>query len=136
MLSDSQGIEQCLGRVLMHAVPSVDHAGLTQLGDEMARTGGRMPHHDDIGCHRLEVAHGVGQGLPLHQARPAGSHVHRVCAEPLLGYLERCACSGTRLEEEIYDGLTAQSRYLLDGPGADLLHRLGGVENQQDLLGG
>src|SRR5262249_22638965 len=37
-------------------------------------------------------------------------------------------------EEEIHDRRAAQRRHLLDRPLADLLERLGGVENQPDLL--
>ena len=54
----------------------------------------------------------------------------RVGAQPLLGDLERRARPRARLEEQVDDGPAAQRRHLLDRPRADLLHRLGGVEDR------
>ena len=61
--------------------------------------------------------------------------VQRVGAQALLGDLERGARARARLEEQVDHGLAAQRRHLLDRPRADLLHRLGGVEHERDLLG-
>jgi hypothetical protein len=58
----------------------------------------------------------------------------RVGAEALLGNLERRARAGARLEEQVHDRLAAQRGHLLDGARAHFLHRLGGVEDERDLL--
>ena len=55
--------------------------------------------------------------------------------QPLLGELERDARARRRLEEQIDDRRAAQRRHLLDRALADLLERLGGVENEPDLVG-
>ena len=72
---------------------------------------------------------------PLETREPDDGDVHRVRGQPLLGELERDAGAGGRLEEQIDDGLAAERRHLLDRPLADFLERLGGVENEPDLLG-
>src|SRR5262249_37589799 len=60
----------------------------------------------------------------------------RIGAQPLFGDLERGPRPRARLVEQVDDGLAAQGRHLLDRPLADLAHRLGGVEDQEDLVGG
>ena len=71
---------------------------------------------------------------PLRHARARRRDVHRVGREALLGELERDARARRRLEEQVDDRRAAQRRHLLDRPLADLLERLGGVENQTNLL--
>jgi hypothetical protein len=52
-----------------------------------------------------------------------------------LGHLERGASPRARLEEQVHHRAPAQRRHFLDGPVRNLLHRLGGVEDEHDLLG-
>ena len=72
---------------------------------------------------------------PLTTLEVAIGDVERVGAQPLLGDLERRPRPRARLEEQVDDRPAAQRRHLLDRPRADLLHRLGGVEHEHDLLG-
>ena len=134
-IADGERVEQGLRGVLVHAVAGVDDAGPAQPRGQVSGPGGLVPEDDDVGGHRLEVAQRVGQGLALRDARPGGRDVDGVGAQALLGDLERGAGAGARLEEQVHDGVPAQGRHLLDRPRADLLHGLGGVENQQDLVG-
>src|SRR5204863_6214351 len=62
--------------------------------------------------------------------------VERIGAQALLRDLERGARARARLVEHVDDGLAAQRRHFLDRPLADFAHRLGGVENEIDLVGG
>ena len=72
---------------------------------------------------------------PLLTEEPAAATFTVSAREPLLGELEGDAGPGGGLEEEVDDGLAAQRRHLLDRPLADFLERLGGVEDEPDLLG-
>ena len=71
---------------------------------------------------------------PLTTLDAGDGDVQRVGAEPLLGDLERRARARARLVEQVDDRLAAQRRHLLDRPLADLAHRLGGVEDEVDLV--
>src|SRR5437879_1857747 len=62
---------------------------------------------------------------PARQQRPRPAHRD----------LERNAGAGGGLKEQMDDRLAAQCWYLLDGPLRHFLERLGGVEDQPDLLG-
>ena len=71
---------------------------------------------------------------PFSTLDAATAMFERVGAQPLLGDLERGAGARARLVEQVDDGLAAQRRHLLDRPLPDLAHRLGGVENEIDLV--
>ena len=103
--------------------------------EQVRRAGRRVPHHDHVGRHRLEVAHRVEERLPLGDARRRGRNAERVGAQPLFRDFERRARPRARLEEQVDDGAAAKRRDLLDRAAADLLHRLGGVEDQRDFVG-
>ena len=70
---------------------------------------------------------------PLRTLEPDGD-VHRVGRQALLGELERDARARRVLEEQIDDRRAAERRHLLDGALADLLERLGGIENEKYLF--
>ena len=135
-LADGERVEQRLRRVLVHAVAGVDDARRGR----SARESGRRPTQEwrmtsmsgAIASRFSAVSTSVS---PLTTRGRARGDVERVRGQPLLGDLERRARARAGLEEEVDDRLAAQRRHLLDRPGADLLHRLGGVEDQHDLLG-
>src|SRR5213593_2835147 len=64
----------------------------------------------------------------------SGSDAHGVGREPLLRELEGDAGPGGGFEEQVDDRLAAQGGHFLDGPLGHLLERLGGVEDQADLV--
>src|SRR5690606_28156386 len=88
-----------------------------------------------IDPHGLEVARGIDQSLPLLHAGAGRGDIDRIGGEPLLGELEGHSRPGRGLEEEVDNGLASQYRDLLDGPFADLLEGLGGVEDSGNLVG-
>ncbi len=133
--ANRERVEQRLRRVLVHAVAGVDDRRAADAREQVRRARRGVPHHDHVGRHRLEVAHGVDERLALGHARGRGRDAERVGAQALLRDLERRARARARLEEEVHDRPAAQGRHLLDGAAANLLHRLGGVEDERDLVG-
>src|SRR6266581_1337263 len=122
--------------MLVLAVARVDHIGADAPRQELRGTRRRVTHDHHVDPHRLEVARGVYERLPFLHGAPARRHVHGVGGEPLLGELEGDAGPGRGFEEEIDDRLAAQRRDFLDSALGHFFERLGGVENESDLLGG
>ena len=132
VLADREGVEQRLRRVLVHAVAGVDD----RRPGRCAPAGGSAPDE----AWRITIMSGaiasrfsaVSTSVsPLTTLDVAIGDVERVGAQALLGDLERRARARARLEEQVDDRLAAQRRHLLDRARADLLHRLGGVEDQR-----
>lgn len=64
-LANREGVEQCLGGMLMLAIATVDHMGAHMLGQD-ARSSLLLAAHDDkIAVHGIERLGRVGQGLAL-----------------------------------------------------------------------
>ena len=102
--ADGERVEQRLRRVLVRAVAGVDDAMLWSCAaTKSARARRRVPQHDGVGAHRLEVPDRVEQRLALGHARRLRADVHDVGAEALAGDLERRARARRRLEEEVHD---------------------------------
>src|SRR5690606_28884483 len=134
MVADREDVEQSLRRMLVPAIARVDHVRRDAVGEELRGTGRGVTDHDHVDPHRLEIARRVDERLALLHAGSRGRDVHGICGQPLLGELERDACARRRLEEQVDDRLAAQHRHLLDRALADLLERLGGVEDRADLF--
>ena len=134
VVAQREHVEQPLRGMLVRAVAGVDDVRLDALGEELRRAGRAVADHDHVDPHRLEIARRVDERLALRHARPRRGDVHRVGRQALFGELERDARARRRLEEQVDDRRAAQRRHLLDRPLADLLERLGGVENQLNLL--
>src|SRR5476651_2288042 len=120
--------------MLVRAVARIDHVGLDALGQKVRRAGGAVANDDHVDTHGFEIPRRVHQRLPLRDARPRRGDAHRVGRETLFGELEGDAGAGGGFEEEVDDGRPAQGGHLLDGPLADLLERLRGVEHETDLV--
>ena len=129
VVAQREQVEQPLRRMLVRAVAGVDHVRLDALGEELRRARRAVADDDHVDPHRLEIARRVDERLALRDARARRGDVHRVGRQPLLGELERDARARRRLEEQVDDRRAAQRRHLLDRALADLLERLGGVEN-------
>ncbi len=123
-----------MGGVLVGAVTSVDDVRLNALGEKLSGPGCAMSHDDHVDAHRLEVTSRIDECLALRHRRSRRRDVDGVSREPLLRELEGDAGASRRLEEEIDDRRPPEGRHLLDRPLADLLERLGGVENEPNLL--
>src|SRR2546430_4745539 len=135
-VADREQIEQRLGGVLVLAGGGVDDVGANAVAEELRGSRRRMPDHHHVDPHRLEVLRGVDERLALLHRAAGRGHVHRVGREALFGELEGDARTGGGLEEQVDDGLAAQGGHLLDGALGYFLERLGGVEDEADLLGG
>ena len=132
--ADRVDVEQPLRGVLVHAVAGVDHAGIEHPRQQVGGARGVMADHHRVDLHRLDGAGGVGEALPLLRAGGRAGQVDGVGRQPLGGQLEAGAGAGGRLEEQVGDGLALQRRDLLDLARGDLLERVGGIEQQLDLL--
>jgi hypothetical protein len=134
VVADGEQVQQRLRGMLVPTVACVDDVGGDPLRQEPRRARGRVADHDHVDAHGLQVARRVHQRLALGHAGARGRDVHRVRRQALLGELEGDARPGGRLEEEVDDGLAAEDRHLLDGALADLLERLGRVQDGADLV--
>src|SRR5438105_2648367 len=135
LVADREQVEQRLGGVLVLAVARADDVGADAVAEERGGAGRRMTDDHHIDPHRFEVAGRIDQRLAFLDRAAAGHHVDRVRREAFFGELERDAGTGRGFEEQVDDRLAAQRRHLLDGPLGDLFERLGGVEDQADLIG-
>src|SRR5688572_3592090 len=93
-----------------------------------------MSYHDHVDTHRLQVARGIDQRLALRNARAGCGDIHSVRRQPLLGKFEGDPGARRVLEEEIDYCRPSKRRHLLDCSLAYLLERLGGVENETNLV--
>src|SRR5262245_32963607 len=133
-LTDGEGIEERLCRVLVGAVPGVDDRRAADAREQVWRARLGVADHDEVGGHRLEVLRRIDEALTLHEARRRGREVEGVGRQALLGDLEGAARARRGLDEEVDHRLTAQGGDLLDLPLADLGEALRRVEDEGDLL--
>ena len=73
-LSNGEGVQQALGRVLVLAVAAVDHAHVRHVATDLQRRAARAVAHDDgVDAQRVDRRDGVAQRLALlHAARGDG----------------------------------------------------------------
>ncbi len=133
-----EGVQECLGGVLVGAVAGVhDRAVDPAGGGEAVRgAGGAVPDDDGVGAHRLQGQGRVLERLALGDGGALGGEVDDVGGQALGGCLEGDAGTRRVLEEEVDDGTAAQGRELLDRPVRDPGHLLGGVEDQDGVVAG
>ena len=81
-VSNRQRIQQALRRMFVGAVAGVHHRNVQMPRNVMRRAGSRVPHHQAIRLHGVEIEDRVEERLALLQARGLGLQVHGVCAEP------------------------------------------------------
>ena len=127
-------VEQRLGRVLVLAVPGVDHRGARPARDQRGGAGVRRADHDRgrvVGGQRL---HRVLERLALVDARAGRLDADEVGAEALGGQLEARAGAGRGLVEEVDDRAPAQRGDLLDLAPGDLGEALGAAEDALDVV--
>ena len=129
-------VEQGLCRVLVRAVPGVQHVTPDPLRQLERRAGRGVADHDRVRPHRLQRERRVLQGLALRHAGPARGEVDHVRRQSLRRELEGDPRPGGVLVEQVHDGASAQRRDLLDHARADLAEGLGGVEDPDHVLRG
>ena len=64
------GVEQRLGRVLVHPVAGVDHDGVDPLADLLRGAAGGVADDEPVDAHRGDGQHGVAQALALATLEP------------------------------------------------------------------
>ena len=106
--ADGQRVQQRLGRVLMRAVPGVDHGRVNFLRQQIRRAGLVVTDHQQVAMHGVQGGRGVQQGFPLIHRGGGDGHVQHVRAEPLAGEFEAGAGARRILEEQIDQGASAQ----------------------------
>ena len=121
--------------MLVLSIAGVDDVGRDAVGEELGGTGSAVADHHHVDPHRLQVARRVDQVLAFADRGRGARDVHRVRRESLLRELEGDARSCRGLVEQIDDGLAAKGRDFLDLSLADLLERLGDVEDGANLIG-
>ena len=134
LVTNREQVEQRLRRMLVLAVSRIDDVGRDAIAKEFGGPGGGVTDHDHIDPHRFEIARRVDQRFPLRHGRARRCNVDRIGREPLFGELERHTSARRGFEEEIDDRFAPQRGHFLDGPFRDFLERLGGIEDEPDLL--
>src|SRR5262245_23829789 len=132
--ADRQSVEQRLRGVFVRAVAGVDHRRVDYLCYLMRRAGRRMADDYRVGRHRLQIQRGVNERLAFDDARSRSRDVDRVGGQTLRRYLKTRARARGGFEEEIDDGLPAQSRDFFDLSPVYVTESFGGVEDEIDLL--
>ena len=99
--ADGQRIQQRLGRVLMRAVPGIDHRRIHLLRQQRRRAGAVVAHHQQVAIHRIQGRRRVQQGLALGDRRAGDRHVDHIGAEPLARQLEARAGARGILEKQV-----------------------------------
>src|SRR2546425_12340027 len=133
-VTDGQEIEQALRGVLVLAVAGVDHVGANPVAQELGRAGGGMADDHHVDPHRFEVPRSVDEGLALLHRAAARGHVDGVGGETFFREFKRDTGTRGGFKEQVDDRLAAERRDLLDGPLGHFLERLGGIENEPDLV--
>ena len=128
------GVEQCLGRMGVPAVAAVDDAGSRPPLDLPWHAARLVADDEGVDAHRRHRLDRVAEALSLVDARRPGGERHHIGRQPLGRRLERQPGSRRVLEEHVADRAPAQRRHLRVGPGVDVDHVVGEVEEALDRL--
>src|SRR5687767_15551109 len=120
--------------MLVSSIAGIDNVRVDAVSQKLSGSGCRMPDNHHVDSHGFQVSRRIDERLALRDARARRCDVDRIGAETLLCKLERDPRSRRALEEKIDNGGPAKRRHFLDRSFADFLERLGGVQNQEDLL--
>ena len=137
VLADGEGVEQRLRRVLVHAVAGVDDRRPADARQQVRRAGRAVPHDDHVGRHRLEVAgrcRGAISPLVTLDVAVAMLSVSALSRFSAISNDVRVRVLGSK--NRLTTVRPRSVGTFLIGAAADLLHRLGGVEDQRDLVRG
>ena len=129
VLQDREGIEQSLGRMLVHAVAGIDDGNVEVLRHQVRRARGGMANHDGVRAHRAQRVAGVEQRFALLDARSRGLHQGGDGAQRLGGDLERRPRARGSFVKQQHDALVAQQRTRLER-----IHPAGQLQQAQDFL--
>ena len=136
VLPDGVQVEQGLRRMVVLAVAGADDARGRVLRDDVGSTGVLIAHDDAVDLIGVEGLDGVDEALALDRGGRGAAKVKAVGRKTLLGELEGAAGARRGLVEHIDDGLALERGDLLDRTLVDLGERLGGLEDELDVLFG
>ncbi len=129
-IANGEGIEQTLRRVLVRAVPRVDHGDFQVAGDKIGGARRRMAHYKAIRLHRIEIVRSVEKSFTFLEAGSFSLKIHGVRAETRGGGAETQPRARGILEEGEGDGFTAKSGEFFERVALNFLKRFGLFENK------
>ena len=136
MLPDGVQVEKGLRGVVVLAVTGADDARGRVLRDDVGSTGVLIAHDDAVDLIGVEGLDGVDEALALDRRGRGAAKVKTIGRKALLGKLEGAAGARRGLVEHVDDGLALERGDLLDRTLVDLGERLGGLEDELDVLFG
>ena len=136
VLPDGVQVEQSLRGVIVLTVTGADNTRGRILRDDVGSTGMFVAHDDAVDLVGVERLDGIDEALALDRGGRGAAKVEAVGRKTLLGKLEGAAGTRRGLVEHIDDGLALERGDLLDGTLVDLGERLGGLEDELDVLFG
>src|SRR5260370_24049838 len=107
---DRQRVQQTLRRMLVRAIARVHHRNIKMPGHIIRGSRRRMPHHQAVRLHGVQIECGVQQRLAFLDAGSLGLQVHSVGAEPRRGRSKADARARGVLEKRQCHRLSAQRR--------------------------
>ena len=133
-VADREEVEQRLSRVLVLAVPGVDHVSICQPCHELGRSDRRVANHDHVRVVRAQRQRGVLERLTLVDGRARRAQGHGVGRQALRGEFEARQRPRRGLVEEVDDRAAAQCRQLLHVAVERPRQGAGSVEDPFDVL--
>ena len=106
--AQSEHVENCLGRMFVTPITSVDDRAGDMFGHQGRAASDRCANDDGVDAHRLNVARGVDERLALGSTRTARAEIHHLGAQALGGDLEAHASTGGVFEKKVGNDAPAQ----------------------------
>ncbi len=131
--ADGQRVKQRLCRMLMPPVARVQHGAIHLLRQQVHRPRRPVPHHQEIGVHRVQRHRGVDQGLALFHRRIADGHVHHIRPQPLAREFKAGLRAGGGFEEQVDLRHARQDVGLLDRAAVQVDIAFRQVKDRDDL---
>ncbi len=110
MLQDGEGIEQRLGRMLVHAVTCIDNRDVKVPRHQVRGPCRRMAHDDAVRTHGAQGVSGIDHGFAFLDAGSGGLHKSGHGPQRLRGEFEGRTGAGGRFVKQKHDALSAQER--------------------------
>lgn len=136
VLPDGVQVEQSLCGVVVLTVTGADNTRGRILRDDVGSTGMLVAHDDAVDLVGVEGLDGIDEALALDRGGRGATEIEAVGRKTLLGELEGAAGTRRRLVEHVDNGLALERGDLLDSTLVDLGERLGGLEDELDVLFG
>ncbi|OLB32187.1 MAG: hypothetical protein AUH13_04975 [Acidobacteria bacterium 13_2_20CM_58_27] len=133
-VANRERVQQPLRGMLMGAVARVDHRNIQVPRHVIGRPGRRVPHHQAIRLHGVQVERGVQQGFALLDTRRLGLEIHGVRAQPRRRGSKADARARRVFEKRQRHGLAAQRRQLFQRVFLDFLEWFALVEKKPKFV--